>query len=87
MQLRSKVNADAHPAVAVQDLLDQRGKQLGLLVEQAAQRPKLTGRKTPLVRVDLQESSVLDNPSALAPGGGDGMGDIHEEHEYLANGQ
>ena len=77
----------AKQACDLQDLLDQRGKQLALLVDQAAQRPKPTGRTTPLVRVDLREASVLDNPSALAPGGGDGMGDIHEEQEYLANGQ
>ena len=75
------------PARAVQDALNARGEQLALLVDQAAQRPKPTGRATPLVRVDLREATVLDNPSALAPGGGDGMGDIHEEHEYLANGQ
>ena len=71
----------------MQELLDKRGKQLGLLVDQAAQRPSPTGRKTPLVRVDLRESSVMDAPP-LAPGGAAAGGHIiHEDEPYMVNGR
>ena len=36
------------------------------------------------VRIDLQESSVLENPAAAA--GHDNQGVIQEDEEYIANG-
>ena len=35
------------------------------------------------VRIDLRESSVLENPAGAA---GDSMGNIREDEEYVANG-
>ena len=47
----------------MQELVKQRGKQLGLMVEQAAQRPSPTGRTTPLVgALIICHVHLLHNP-------------------------